>query len=54
MTSVCVPAYQVPSEKWSTFKGKNLLPQGTNFCHYFEKKKRGKTRLLPLKVYPFP
>ena len=28
--SVCVPAHQVPSEKGSILKGKNLLPQGAN------------------------
>ena len=28
--SVCFPAHQVPSEKGSTLKGKNLLPQGAN------------------------
>ena len=28
---ICVPAHQVPSEKWSVLKGKNLRSKGVCF-----------------------
>ena len=55
--SIGLPEHQVPSEKGSTLKGKNLLPQGAN-SFLLEKtsfRKGGKTNLTelpPLKWYP--
>ena len=32
--TVCIHAHQVPSDKRSVLKGKNLLPHGSKFFHF--------------------